>query len=485
MGQTKTDLGHIYKSHKKKSPTIRKIEEFAKNAGVQYPELGSDFFNLLFQSRPELRDDIQAGTYNEIARAVANSEKFQALRKHTVNSAHWASLASSLLLNEIAKSLQLEDEPPPVEEPPPPTQPSDDEPNDGDKEEGEGDGAKEAEEDKEDDEDGDEGESGSNESDNPDDSETDDSESDDGESSSDNEDDDDESSEEDDGESESDGENESDSPDDSDEDNDKEDWKGKSRGKDNQDESDDAEAGSRDDDGDSENEDDESEDEGADEEERGKFEEEEPEPIDPSDKPVEARIQKAVDDAAEKLESFLDGLQAGKGDRLVSGEQSAELADQLAAISQNRRLQDIVQKIGRMKLNMKHLAALDTANPEQVISFTFGNSIQHVLPQDIAGLMGDKEEFTRFATKHSNRELLQRKYKSTTHTGKGPMVVCLDQSGSMNTGRTSRLEWATILTSALYMQCVREKRLFAVIHFSSHAVAHLPKGIGVDAKFFN
>jgi uncharacterized protein with von Willebrand factor type A (vWA) domain len=63
----------------------------------------------------------------------------------------------------------------------------------------------------------------------------------------------------------------------------------------------------------------------------------------------------------------------------------------------------------------------------------------------------------------SEKSALQYQLTGTEPKGKGPMVVCLDKSGSME---GSPDIWATAVALALLDVCQREKRTFAMITFS-------------------
>jgi uncharacterized protein with von Willebrand factor type A (vWA) domain len=451
MSQFRVDLGFQYKNLKNRSKTLKAIEAEAAAHGMKYSDLPSDFFNALFQQHPQLREMDQENLYNQIVRAVIQSPNFQRIRQQTKNSLHWSAVGASILLDEVTRQLSsdLQQEP---------------EPEKSDTEESQEKPEENSEESNNQEEESDS--QGNNEGDNE---EPDESESSEGNSQSESEDntgtDEDSASDE----------NSDDSDDDLDEDNDSESGEekyGKNKGSSTSDDLD-----SESDDGIPNNDD---EDSGQSGESNWELDEEEEE-IDNSDAPIDERIQAALDRASAKIDNMLRGLQQGEANT-IAGLDEARITEQLAQLGRNRRLAEILELIGRLRLNNRFLAAMQVGEPEETVGVTQGREIKHTLPQDMALLLGNEQEFGMFARKFSNGELLQRQYKSNSRPGKGPMVVCIDHSGSMSGNKS---QWANVISAAIYLQCLKERRAFAGVIFGSWAKLVQPIGKGLDASFLN
>jgi len=93
-----------------------------------------------------------------------------------------------------------------------------------------------------------------------------------------------------------------------------------------------------------------------------------------------------------------------------------------------------------------------------------GNDLSRVLPQELAGLGGDPVRRRDFFRRYMEGKLLQYRLDCKHPEGHGPIVICIDESGSMS---GSRNMWAKAVALAMLMLAAKEKRAFALIHFGS------------------
>jgi len=177
-------------------------------------------------------------------------------------------------------------------------------------------------------------------------------------------------------------------------------------------------------------------------------------------------IKDALNKAAKEVEQMMGGIRAGTSESMVGSKGESELAELYTAIGNNPRLAQLMAMIGRMQISQHYLNGVSYAQTQTPVSITMGRDIRNVLPQDLGLLLGGNEEFNVFAAKYNNNELLQKQLKAETKAGKGPMIVCLDESGSMMGDKTT---WASSITIAMYLQCLKERRQFALVKFASNA----------------
>lgn len=104
--------------------------------------------------------------------------------------------------------------------------------------------------------------------------------------------------------------------------------------------------------------------------------------------------------------------------------------------------------------------------PEEVYSVELGNDVGRLLPSEQVQLDGDFEipVLERIAT----RRAVQYAVRGTTKANRGPLVVCLDESGSMDNRRN---EWAKACAIALSRVAREDKRKVTIVHYSTSAVA--------------
>jgi len=127
-------------------------------------------------------------------------------------------------------------------------------------------------------------------------------------------------------------------------------------------------------------------------------------------------------------------------------------------------VQRIAQMAGRM------YAALRGANarrvlgiPEEVHSVELGANLARLLPAELASLVdGDLADMALI--RFSEKRMLQYAMRGNNKSAKGPLVMVLDESASMN---AARREWSKAAAVALMRVAFDEKRVCAVVHFAT------------------
>ena len=178
-------------------------------------------------------------------------------------------------------------------------------------------------------------------------------------------------------------------------------------------------------------------------------------------------LAQAADEAMEikdNVRSIIGGIQAGSGDSELK---KVPLKDQLflaEKLSQDKKLKEIAKWTGRMKVianrkqRSKHKDAIDRNGIRQ------GSDIEQLLPMEL-GSYASLISKMNFLRRYVEGQTLQYDTKGKEHLGKGPVILCLDQSGSMKDQDTISKGFALALMSIARKQ----RRDFAWIPFSSHA----------------
>lgn len=140
--------------------------------------------------------------------------------------------------------------------------------------------------------------------------------------------------------------------------------------------------------------------------------------------------------------------------------------DAVEKIRKSSKLSKFTDIIGRMKESAiteqkkkaKHGAV-------EIKSVTVGQKIEDTLPSDRMNLVNDttKKDFMRRMTENS---LLTYAKESTKEKNKGPIIVCVDTSGSMEGDQEI---WSKALSVGLLEVAQMQKRDFACIIYSSRA----------------
>jgi uncharacterized protein with von Willebrand factor type A (vWA) domain len=175
------------------------------------------------------------------------------------------------------------------------------------------------------------------------------------------------------------------------------------------------------------------------------------------------RASKAVEEMHDAVEGMADmGLVAGKGSG-TGGQLSAGAVRALAGrLRADPRLKQIAMLAGRFKRiaaskrrqRVKHGA-------DEIADVELGADLGRLLPSELVRLAHPGLRLLLLKNL-LERQVMQYQLVGQEPLGKGPLVVLLDKSGSMDGARDI---WATALSLALLDQAQRERRTFALLAF--------------------
>lgn len=131
-------------------------------------------------------------------------------------------------------------------------------------------------------------------------------------------------------------------------------------------------------------------------------------------------------------------------------------------ILKNKNLLKIAKLAGRFRrLAIKKQKQKSKHSVEEISDIIQSDNISRIIPSEIFYLIDPDLEFL-FLKKYTEKELLTYELSGFDTKGKGPIVVCIDVSGSM---RGERDIWCKAVALALIMIAHREKRNAIVIPF--------------------
>lgn len=172
---------------------------------------------------------------------------------------------------------------------------------------------------------------------------------------------------------------------------------------------------------------------------------------------------------SQQRRSDLEGLCAGLGSAPPSHEQESPtrmaLADRIAG---DTRLREVLRRAGQMTriANTKRQERRSVDARSEVVDLERGADLGRVLPAEIAGLRHPRLRLLKLRG-IAERSLLQYRLEGTEPMGRGPIVVLLDRSGSMDGDPHT---WARAVGIACLGMGRREKRAVTVIDFDSRVV---------------
>lgn len=141
----------------------------------------------------------------------------------------------------------------------------------------------------------------------------------------------------------------------------------------------------------------------------------------------------------------------------------AERAQLVKRIRDNRKLAKIAAEAGRLRrIAARKQREKAKHAPDEISDVEQGADLSRVLPSELARL---RHPLTRrlFLRDYSEKRLMQYKLEGNEVQGRGPLVVLIDNSGSMGGAREV---WSKAVALALLDIAVRQKRAFAVLHYS-------------------
>ena len=183
-----------------------------------------------------------------------------------------------------------------------------------------------------------------------------------------------------------------------------------------------------------------------------------------------AAASQAAAQAAEQVEAFQDAQNA-TGGLGGNGGIEGQMTDldtmkrRYTAIRSNTQLRRIMELAGRFRLLAQAKQRQKTLHGrDDVIGVTTGNDLERLCPSELSAL-GDEDLELDALRRYLESSMLQRDYRAVEPQGQGPIVVIVDESGSMCGDPV-----ATAKAFALAMAWIarHQRRHIALVGFSGY-----------------
>jgi uncharacterized protein with von Willebrand factor type A (vWA) domain len=182
-------------------------------------------------------------------------------------------------------------------------------------------------------------------------------------------------------------------------------------------------------------------------------------------KMLEAMLQQAMQETLETkeaLQSLVGGLQPGSGEAELK---KVPLRDQIRlaeVLVTNQKLKQIAMWAGRFKqIAMKKQRSKHRESIERS-GVTLGNQVERLLPMELGMYMSPATRMD-FLRRFAEGQTMQYEQTGKEELGKGPIVLCLDQSDSMMGSRDIQAKGFAL---ALMSIARKQRRDFSLIRFS-------------------
>jgi len=149
-------------------------------------------------------------------------------------------------------------------------------------------------------------------------------------------------------------------------------------------------------------------------------------------------------------------------------------------IRQSNKIKKFTDSIGKMRTLAKSAFKKKQRNVKvEIEGIQFGNNLSNILPQEMMKLKNETLKLL-FYKDFLENNLLEYEKTYSEETGKGPIVCCLDESGSM---MDEREVWSKAVVVGLLELAQLQKRDFSLCSFTTGVIREyeFPKG-AVNAK---
>ena len=158
------------------------------------------------------------------------------------------------------------------------------------------------------------------------------------------------------------------------------------------------------------------------------------------------------------------GLGAGSGAGTLT-RVAAPPAAVRAALRRNPKLAAVAALAGRFRMEARKRQETRAAQArEEVCSVETGADLARLLPCELANLADETTELLLFR-KLTERGAMQYELRGREPQARGPLILLLDESGSMSGDRDT---WAKAAALALMEVAAVQRRPFQVLHFADH-----------------
>jgi len=176
------------------------------------------------------------------------------------------------------------------------------------------------------------------------------------------------------------------------------------------------------------------------------------------------QAQEEIGEMDKAVESFSYGTEPGAPARLGNAEAKRKLAKRIKASPKLSKIAELAGRLRRVAAEKQRSKASDSRS--EVTDIEQGNEIDRLLPSELMDLLngGGGERELMFYSRFLDRQCLQYKLSGKEKEGRGPIVICMDESGSMGGDREV---WAKAVALALLEVANRQKRTWAFVHFDT------------------
>lgn len=198
-----------------------------------------------------------------------------------------------------------------------------------------------------------------------------------------------------------------------------------------------------------------------------------------SDPSLTRRVaRKACQAAVEEADAINNSIGViGQGDK-PGNQYMASLSDKkeiFRRIRDNKNLKEIMKLAGRFqRLAIDKQKSKTKYGTDEITNIDIGNDLGRLVPSEMMKIYHPLLQLD-FKKKYLERNLIQYQLSGRETQGRGPLIICCDESGTMEGKRDI---WSKAVALALLRVAQKQKRTFAIIHYDArvHRVDKFKRG---------
>jgi uncharacterized protein with von Willebrand factor type A (vWA) domain len=176
------------------------------------------------------------------------------------------------------------------------------------------------------------------------------------------------------------------------------------------------------------------------------------------------QAERALDGLDESLGFTRPGTGVGQGESMKDLNSVRSIYDTLLHSQGLRRVCEIAGRMIRSARNRKRTKVSGAVGA--IKGLMVGGDIPRVLPSELAGLRGNKMQRLMALSKVLEKRALQYEMRGEATETRGPIVLLIDESGSMRESGGAKEIWAKALALALLTTATKQRRTMYLIGFN-------------------
>ena len=187
------------------------------------------------------------------------------------------------------------------------------------------------------------------------------------------------------------------------------------------------------------------------------------EPCDSQQSELRSTVRASISEAIEDLKETKEIMASLPGDEFGSDERNDEdRSAMIQSLSQNKMLKSILKRAGRLFSDMSSLPTRSREARSEMIDMEHGRDLSRLMNQPKVYLSSpETEDF--FYAKFIEESLEVKRLSGKEPLGRGPLIVLLDESGSMS-GKRDHM--ARSMACAILLMGAKEKRDVSIVSFN-------------------